>query len=1479
MYNFASENPTYVRTIHKTRNTVRELSSHQKHILGEQIKRYLFLCLTLIGWGLSGHATPFVAKEFILNDHEEVQGKITDFLQNHDGLIWFSSFNGLHCYDGYHIVKYKSYPLVSNRIQQIYRNSEGNIWCLSAQKVYLFMTKENRFIDVQQAFEKNGPTNVTISNIFPLDNGVTWMVSERGECFRFIDNDPLNSCERMNYLFERESDINIITLDNSGQEWIISQKGLFIHGHDKAISHIPFHFFAERGKETWFASTSGKMACYNPEKQTLSNICLPKHIRRIHSQISVNDSLLYLSTDKGIVFVNLDTRKSRILHPIELNSIYHDLNGNIWGGTPDFQICRISPQGEMLRIPMPEDAYFNHFRIYFEEDKQGLLWLTFHDNSDILYFDAEEQQFRRPNNAEPIYRDISGHFIDNQNNHWFRLESNLIKTSLHNSSFTIHNPENDAEVRSISTDKQGRIWLGFRNECIRISGPQNAVGYLDKNGRIVKEKTSCGILAYNILHDSQGRVWIGCKKSGLYLLEPTADSTRYQISHYGHSPEDPNSLRENQVYYISEDSRGHIWIGTLGGGLHLWDNGQFIHSGNGLGILSEEKPQNVRFISELENGIVGVCAKEGFFTFSANFTEPSQIHFFQNTRTHAPHSLSENDVMSAYQCQNGDIYLCTVSGGLNLITSDTLLSANIRFKHIGQEDGLASDAVFSMIEDSNHDLWLASNNTLTRILRKTQETEIYDMSHFGVKQKFSEAIPISVNQNLVFGTTTGLIRFSPKHVIPNQEKLPLVFTGLEIQNRPSFERIGEDRTLELKADERNITIKFAALDYKNGNLRIRYAYKIDGIDKTWNHTDKSSITYLNLPKGEHLFRIYSTNSNGTWIDNQQTLRIKVAPRFFESNWGYLTMVLTVGLVMLVIFFLYRRFYLLRHKLSVEKEMTNIKLRFFTDISHELRTPLTLIDGPVTEMLQDPTISQQNRFYLELVEKNTKRMLSLVNQILDFRKLQNKKMELVVEPILVSSQLQRIMENFMALANQHNITFELKESDVEWAQSMWIDQDKFEKIFFNLISNAFKYTPDGKSITLFIKHTPENVQISVKDEGIGISQEHLNDLFTRFKTIVKSNLFKPSSGIGLSLVKQFVELHHGTIEVISQLHEGCCFTVTFLAGRKHFANEPVEYICNDNCNDASTEQPTPPTSATNQEKTEVTEATNMDTSDTEEARPTILVVEDNDDVRSFIHAILNKDYTVIEATNGEEGIKIGKECWPDLIISDVMMPVMDGYAMLERIKQDCDLYAIPVILLTAKTAIDNQIQGTQLGADDYITKPFNAGYLKVKVAALIEQRKLLKCRIMESLFPQDCLPTSATTEKRHLQLQPLMPEITPADETFIEQVMQIVEKHMDDSSFNLPAFASALNMGRTTFTNKFKAVLGLSPMDFVIDMRMKRAEQLLRSQQFNIAEIAYRTGFNNPKYFSTCFKKHYGQRPTDVMKQDAQNPLNQAGFNT
>ena len=613
-------------------------------------------------------------------------------------------------------------------------------------------------------------------------------------------------------------------------------------------------------------------------------------------------------------------------------------------------------------------------------------------------------------------------------------------------------------------------------------------------------------------------------------------------------------------------------------------------------------------------------------------------------------------------------------------------------------------------------------------------------------------------------------------------------------------------------------------------------------------------TYTNLPKGHYVFKVRSTNSDGIWTENTRTLDIEILPSFWETPFAYFLYVLFFIMIIVAAVYILFTIYRLKHEVSVEQQMTDMKLRFFTDISHELRTPLTLISGPVEYILGNTKLPDDAREQLQVVERNTNRMLRLINQILDFRKIQNRKMKMQVQRMDVVAFTRKIMANFESVAEEHQIDF-LFETEKEELY-LWVDADKFEKIVFNLLSNAFKYTPNGKMITVLVREDEKSVSVSVEDQGIGIADNKKKSLFVRFENLVDRNLFNQSStGIGLSLVKELVEMHKATITVDSKLGEGSCFKVDFLKGKEHY-DETVEFLQDDaTVGMGVAEQVTDIVS----EIPDASEGDNIgeESEESMDAKGTMLLVEDNSELRLFLRSIFASEYRIVEAVDGMQGWGKALKFLPDIIISDVMMPGKDGITMTRELRADMTTSHIPIVLLTAKTSIESKLEGLEYGADDYITKPFSATYLKARVKNLLTQRRKL-----QGIYRDNLMTGNVTADSTEETVEEQGPEMSPNDRKFMDKLVELMEKNMDNGELVVDDLVQELAVSRSVFFKKLKTLTGLAPIEFIKEMRIKRAVQFIETGEYSMTQISYMVGINDPRYFSKCFKQKMGMTPTE-----------------
>ncbi|MDE6162340.1 MAG: response regulator, partial [Bacteroides sp.] len=704
------------------------------------------------------------------------------------------------------------------------------------------------------------------------------------------------------------------------------------------------------------------------------------------------------------------------------------------------------------------------------------------------------------------------------------------------------------------------------------------------------------------------------------------------------------------------------------------------------------------------------------------------------------------------------------------------------FKSYSVLDGLPSDVLLSIREDSKQNLWISTENGICKFIPSEERFESYDERSITFPVRFSEAASaLTAKGSMLFGASGGVFIFNPDSIRKSSYIPSIVFSKLTVTNEDivpgsnSLLKVDIDDVdkLVLSHKENIFSIHFAALDYTNPQ-NIQYAYILDGFEKQWTFADKQrSVTYTNLPKGEYVLRVRSTNSDGVWVDNERTLEIVILPSFWETPIAYVLYILFILIIILVAVYILFTIYRLKHEVLVEQQISDIKLRFFTNISHELRTPLTLIAGPVEQVLKNDKLPEDAREQLVVVERNTNRMLRLVNQILDFRKIQNKKMKMQVQRVDIVPFVRKVMDNFEAVAEEHRIDF-LFQTEKDHLY-LWVDADKLEKIVFNLLSNAFKYTPNGKMITMFIREDENTVSIGVQDQGIGIAENKKKSLFVRFENLVDKNLFnQASTGIGLSLVKELVEMHKATISVDSHLGEGSCFKVDFLKGKDHYDKE-TEFILEDAEAPVRMGQVVDIANSSIQSETlvsadgpEAEELSSVEEPVAEDnSKELMLLVEDNQELRQFLRSIFSPMYRVVEAADGLEGWSKALRYLPDIIISDVMMPEKDGIEMTRELRADMTTSHIPIILLTAKTTIESKLEGLEYGADDYITKPFSATYLQARVENLLIQRKKLQSLYRDSLM--------------HIHMSVASGELVASTETMSEEERKIVSEREEEQT--------------------------------------------------------------------------------------------------
>jgi len=924
------------------------------------------------------------------------------------------------------------------------------------------------------------------------------------------------------------------------------------------------------------------------------------------------------------------------------------------------------------------------------------------------------------------------------------------------------------------------------------------------------------------------------------------------MERFVNNPLDNTSLSNDNIYSIIEDHNGRILIGTFGGGLNVLmeENGKisFLNYKNKLNYPINNCSK-IRFLLEDKDKTLWVATTNGLLQMD-NFMVRGMKNYYNEKTFNNENSLSNNDVHYLLLDKKNDLWIGTFGGGINKLITKASTESEARFQNFSMKEGLLSDIVLSIKEDKSGNLWFTSENGITRLDSKTGFIQNYDVFGNMKDAHFSEAASIFTKDGLIyFGSNVGYYYFNPGEILPSKEKPSIQFTDFQLfnnevpigeKNSPLKTSIGSSDEIRLTHKQSVFSIEYSALDFINPE-KIQYAFMLENFEDKWNYVGtQRKATYTNLPKGTYYFKVKSTNNEGVWVENERVIKIKILPSFWETPVAYIIYFLLILLILYAVYYLTNMFSNLKNEVEVEQKVTDIKLRFFTNISHELRTPLTLITGPVENILKTERISENAKEQLHIVKSNADRMLRLINQILDFRKIQNKKMRLKIQPTRFDILIKEICSNFSKEAYEKNIDFKITNnaSDV----ILWLDRDKIDMIFYNLLSNAFKFTQSYKKIEVLIDaiSPKKDIQVKVIDEGPGIPREKRNVLYERFTSAneIQNLGNQRGTGIGLNLVKELIDLHKGQIEVESEAGKGSTFIVTLYAGKDHFGND-VDFIVEDDYNLA-------------EEKTRndiyIDEHDNIINA---KDNPLLLIVEDNEEMQSFLTKVLERNYRIQTAYNGLDGWEKVKKLIPDLVITDLMMPEMDGIQLTDNIKHNEHTSHIPVILLTAKSADESRLEALKSGADDYITKPFSPVLLQARVENILEQRKRL-----QELY-----------RKNLMEMEPAKIELTSQDEIFMAKLLDFMEKNIDNCDLTVEDMVSEMAYGRTVFFNKLKGLTGLAPIEFIRQVRIKRAAQLLKSGQYNVSQITYMVGMSDSRYFSKCFKKIYGVTPSEFKKEE------------
>lgn len=976
----------------------------------------------------------------------------------------------------------------------------------------------------------------------------------------------------------------------------------------------------------------------------------------------------------------------------------------------------------------------------------------------------------------------------------------------------IANSLHGKRVREFCRTDDGTLWIGTEDGGLNHFNPKTKEFHFFE--------PSAGFTNIHGLCMDGSHLWVGTFSKGLRVID-TRTGVILRTYTEGHTS---HSLNDNSIFSICRTSAGEIYLGTLFGLL------RYNRTQDNFDRIPELNGKFVYDIKEDSYGNLWLATyANGAYCYDVSARRWKNYVFDAEDEK----SLPYDKVLSVFEDSYRQIWLTTQGGGFCLFHPDTET-----FTRYGLKDGLPNDVVYQIVEDDDRFLWLTTNNGLVRFDPKTMEMKVFSTANglptnqFNYRSGFKDEAG-----NIYLGSINGFVAFDPRTFAENRQVPAVAITDFLLFNKevpvgetdsPLKSSITFSDKVVLTADQNSFSFRIAALSYQAPRMN-KLMYKLEGFDEGWLTIGESPlVTYSNLGYGDYVFKVKASNSDGVWNEQETSLHLSILPPFYLSGWAYCFYVLFfMGCLVCVIFYFKRRNYRKQHRQmemleqEKEREVYHAKIDFFTNVAHEIRTPLTLIKGPLENIILKKEVDSETKEDLYIMKQNTERLLNLTNQLLDFRKTETRGFRLNFTECDVVAVLRETYLRFTSLAKQKGLDFIL-----ELPQECFmadVNQEALTKIISNLLNNGVKYASTYLRISL---ETDEKVfHIRTFNDGEMIPDTMKEEIFKPFVRLDKEDEVTTGTGIGLALSRSLAELHQGSL-MMEKGEEVNCFCLTLPVNQDSTITLSAENVSQVEENSCGWEQ---------------------EETDTKEKKPMILVVEDNPDMLAFVRKQLTTEYSVLTAMNGIEALAVLDNHYVNLVVSDVMMPQMDGFELCKTIKSDLSYSHIPVVLLTAKTNIQSKIEGLELGADAYIEKPFSVEYLLANISSLIHNREKLRQTFAKSPF------VAANTMA-----------LTKADEEFIWKLNDIIQANLHNPEFSMEDMADALKMSRSSFYRKIKGVLDLSPNEYLRLERLKQAAQLLKEGKSRVNEICYTVGFNSPSYFSKCFLKQFGVLPKDFI---------------
>ncbi len=1070
-----------------------------------------------------------------------------------------------------------------------------------------------------------------------------------------------------------------------------------------------------------------------------------------------------------------------------------------------------------------------------------------------------------------LHNSIWSLFVDNDKRIWIGYFNSGVAVSdkLYDKFFDIKSLANNdnslrfSSVMGIIEDHENNIWIGTDGGGIDIYNPRTSqITHINTQEKSIYTGLTTDYVK-TLFIDSKENIWVGSWDSGIFVLKKGEKRfVNYNVENTS------GGLKTNTIVSLSEDSEGVIWIGTFSQGLHAFNpkTNEIVKHNSEVFIESNLSLTDVRKVLVDSEDFIWIGTTNGLFRVKKLDNESFEIVALANKMIKGYDNPSDsNHILSIYEGINPNhIWIGTRGAGLCMYDK-----RKDEFVWYNKFSGLAEENIAAIIEVDDQNLWMSGNRGLTRMDLKHKEFTNYSINDGLLSNDFNfSSVLKGSNGILYFGNFKGVDYFDPEQIKTNNTAPSLYLTDFKLFNEkvipkvkggPLNKVIAETDSIRLTHKQSVFTIEYSGLSYTRPE-KNSYAYYLEGYETAWNYVgEKRSATYTNLDAGNYVFKLKAANNDGLWNETPLELKITVLPPWWRTNWAIFSY------LSLFLFGIYLLNQLTQSRIKEKElirnerlqqtqkdELNQKKLQFFTNISHEFRTPLTLILNPLKDIISNTEynlpLKVKNKH--TIIYKNADRLYRLINELMDLRKLEFEKMKVRAERLNLVSFCQDIVSYFREEASAKHILlhvdFDMPEVEV------WADAKMLEKIIFNLISNAIKVTPDGGTINIELlatdntymlplidkDHEVKAVEIIISDTGSGLTKDQVSKIFERFYQVEGQNkAYFGGTGIGLEVVQNFVKLHKGEVYVESELGEGTTFKILLASGNAHFMEREILSDENARYKEDKAFLSIPLVNETHKHSEESVQV---------HKTSTILIVEDNAELRDYLKKELSHTYKVLVAHNGKVGVKLAREAFPDVIITDVIMPEMSGFEFCEIIKNDTSTSHIPLLMLTAKATIENRIEGIEKGADAYMVKPFDLKLLKLRLSQLIKSRQLIFDKYFSAI--------SGAEENKNA---------SSIDKDFIEKLLNYINDHISDSNLGVEALAASLNLSRSQLYRKVKALTGQTVNEFIRKIRLQRAKQILEKGQSNVSEACYHVGFTSPSYFSKCFKAHFGVLPTEI----------------